>query len=191
MDKKTFRRICIKKAKQKNSVNRYKLDALVNHQLKSFIRDDNAKVIMLYVPLEIEIDIASLISSLRKEKKMLLVPFMEGESFRLVKYRLPLSKKQFGVKEPKFANSYKHKIDLAIVPIIGTDNTLRRVGFGKGFYDRFFEKNHKRVNKIIFVGREYCVASEVVSDNHDVQGDIYLTPKNCHKKSYLKRKTRI
>jgi 5-formyltetrahydrofolate cyclo-ligase len=104
---------------------------------------------------------------------------------------LPLSKKQFGVKEPKNTNKYKDKIDLAIVPIIGTDETLRRVGFGKGFYDRFFEKNHNRIHKILFVGREYCVSSKIITDAHDVKGSSYLTPKSCHQKSYLKRKSRI
>jgi len=95
----------------------------------------------------------------------------------LVKYRLPLKIKKFGVKEPNKSNRYNKKIDLAIVPIIGTDKTLRRVGFGKGFYDRFFEKNHKNINKIVFVGREYCVSSEVITDDWDVKGDFYITPK--------------
>jgi len=191
MDKKTFRRLCIEKAKKTRRVNHYKLDSLVNQALYLYIKKNNSKTVMLYVPLAIEIDITNLIFKLRREGKCLLVPFMEGESFSLVKYRLPLRKKQFGVKEPKNTNRYKYKIDLAIVPIIGTDSTLRRVGFGKGFYDRFFAKNHNRVAKIIFVGREYCVSSEIISDDHDVTGDTYFTPKNCHQKNYLKRNTRI
>jgi len=191
MDKKTFRKICIKRAKRHKNINAYKHDKLVNDSLYQYIKKEKTKRIMLYVPLDIEINISALILRLRKEKKTLLVPFMEGESFSLVKYKLPLSKKQFGVKEPKNTNKYKHKIDLAIVPIIGTDYTLRRVGFGKGFYDRFFEKNHKRIDKIVFVGRAYCVSSTIISDDHDVRGDFYVTPKNCHQKSYLKRKSRI
>lgn len=191
MDKKTFRRICIKKAKKKVSVNKYKLDSLVNDRLYRYIKQHNIQSVMLYVPLEIEIDITNLISKLRKEQKDVLVPFMEGESFSLVKYRLPLRKKQFGVREPNNTNRYKYKIDLAIVPIIGTDTTLRRVGFGKGFYDRFFAKNQHRINKIIFVGREYCMSSEIISDDYDVMGDMYFTPKNCHQKNYLKRNIRI
>lgn len=191
MDKKTFRRICIEKAKRKKNVNTYKLDRLVNQELYTYIKRNKPKTIMLYIPLNIEIDITNLIFQLRREGKCLLVPFMEGESFSLVKYRLPLRKKQFGVKEPKNTNRYKYKIDLAIVPIIGTDSTLRRVGFGKGFYDRFFVKNRNRVAKIIFVGREYCMSSEIISDDYDVMGDMYLTPKSCHQKNYLKRNTRI
>ena len=186
MDKNSFRKICIERLKRKNWVNRYKLDKLVIAQLEAYIRGCEANVIMLYVPLKIEVNILNLITKLRKEKKTLLVPFMEGESFSLVKYRLPLNIKQFGVKEPNLSNRYKRRIDLAIVPIIGTDITLRRVGFGKGFYDRFFEKNHKKINKILFVGREYCLSSEVITHGYDIKGDLYITPKN----SCLKIKSR-
>jgi len=142
------------------------------------IKYREAKVIMLYIPLKIEINISSLIIKLRKDKKIVLVPFMEGKSFSLVKYRLPLKIKKFGVKEPNNSNKYSKKIDLAIVPILGTDSTLRRVGFGKGFYDRFFEKNSKNIKEIIFVGREYCVSSEIITQSHDVKGNGYFTPKN-------------
>jgi 5-formyltetrahydrofolate cyclo-ligase len=191
MDKKTFRKICIERAKKRRGVRRYKFDKEVNRQLYEVIKAQKAHSIMLYVPLKIEINIGSLILKLRREKKTLLVPFMEGESFSLVKYRLPLIRKQFGVKEPKNRNRYRDKIDLAIVPIIGTDESLRRVGFGKGFYDRFFAKNHKRVQKVLFVGREYCVSSKIITDDYDVKGSLYLTPKDCHRKNYLKRKLRI
>jgi len=191
MDKKTFRKICIERAKANRNVNTYKLDKDLSNVLYKLIKKEKAKRIMLYIPLKIEVNISSLILRLRKEKKTLLVPFMEGESFSLVKYRLPLSKKQFGVKEPRNINKYKHRIDLAIVPIIGTDKTLRRIGFGKGFYDRFFEKNHKRIHKIFFVGREYCVSFKIITDDYDVKGSGYLSHRDCHQKSYLKRKSRV
>jgi 5-formyltetrahydrofolate cyclo-ligase len=177
MDKITFRKICLKMLKKRKKIHIYKQDKQINKMLYNYITSIKAKVIMLYLPLKIEVNINPLIKKLRKERKVLLVPFMEGESFSLVKYRLPLKIKKFGVKEPNKSNRYNKKIDLAIVPIIGTDKTLRRVGFGKGFYDRFFEKNHKNINKIVFVGREYCVSSEVITDDWDVKGDFYITPK--------------
>ena len=175
MDKKSFRKICIDRLK-KRKVHNYKLDKLVIQKVSMFIKKSKSQVIMLYIPLGIEVNISSLIIRLRKEKKIVLVPFMEGESFSLVKYRLPLYIKKFGVKEPSNSNKYNNKIDLAIVPVIGVDSTLRRVGFGKGFYDRFFEKNHKNIRKILFIGRKHCVCSEIITDDYDVKGDSYLTP---------------
>jgi len=186
MDKKSFRKICIDRLKKRQN-NTYKLDKMVINKLLYIIRRSKSKTIMLYIPLGIEVNITSLIIQLRKEKKIVLVPFMEGESFSLVKYRLPLNIKQFGVKEPSNSNKYNNKIDLAIVPVIGIDGTLRRVGFGKGFYDRFFEKNRKNISKVLFVGRKRCICSEIITDDYDVKGDAYITPQN----SFFRNKSRI
>ncbi len=183
MDKTDFRKKCIEKLKRYNQVNHYKIDKIVLNLLDNEIKKRQVKVLMLYIPLKIEININPLIKKLRKEKKTLLVPFMEGESFSLVKYRLPVNIKKFGVKEPNYSNKYNKQIDLAIVPIIGTDNTLRRVGFGKGFYDRFFEHNRDKINTVLFIGRKYCVSKSMITNSYDVRGDFYITSK----KFFLKK----
>ena len=41
--------------------------------------------------------------------------------------------------------------DLIFVPLVGYDNNLNRLGYGGGFYDRYFEKNSKK-KKIIKIG---------------------------------------
>jgi len=105
-----------------------------------------------------------------------LVPFMEGESFRLVQYRLPLRTKQYGVREPKFSRKYRKKrIDIAIIPILGTDATLRRVGFGKGMYDRFFAREGEGIAYRIFIQRTAQISTHVITDAWDIRGDEILT----------------
>jgi len=155
----------------------YVKDKRVVSDLYTYIQKTQAKCIMLYIPLKSEVNLYPLIARLRREKKEVYVPFMEGKSFRLVKYRLPLHKKQFGIKEPNDSNQYRKKrIDIAIVPMVGVDVTLRRVGFGKGMYDRFFEKEVKNINKIIFVARELCYSKKVITDHYDVQANMIITP---------------
>jgi len=177
MDKSEFRKDCINRLKNGNRVNIYRLDKIVSQFLYNYIKKHNCKVVMLYIPLKIEINISNLITQLRKEGITLLVPFMVGKSFRLVKYRLPIKIKSFGVKEPNISNIFYKKIDLAIVPIIGMDKTFRRVGFGKGFYDRFFEKSGDKIDRVFFVGRKSCISNRVITDNYDVEGNLYITPK--------------
>ena len=156
--------------------NAYVKDKWVLEVLHDMIKEQNAQNIMLYLPLKMEVNLYPLIAKLRKEKRMLYVPFMEGASFRLVKYRLPLYKKQFGIKEPKDSKHYRKKqIDIAIVPIVGIDATHRRVGFGKGMYDRFFERNYTNIKEVVFVARELCCAKEVVTDDYDVKADCIVT----------------
>jgi len=132
---------------------------------------------MLYIPLGMEVNLNPLIKRLRREKRLLYVPFMEGKSFRLVKYRYPLETKRFGIKEPKSSKQYRIKqIDIAIVPIVGMDAAQRRVGFGKGMYDRFFEKEIKNIKKTVFVARELCYSQKKITDHYDIKADMVIVP---------------
>lgn len=174
--KKHFRTQSLIRLRKASGLGSYQKDKKILHVLYKYIVECHVKNVMLYLPLEQEVNLYPLILQLRKEKKALYVPFMEGASFRLVKYRLPLKKKQFGIKEPNDSKQYRVKnIDLAIVPIVGTDVTHRRVGFGKGMYDRFFEKQSKNIKQTVFVARELCYSKEVVTDHYDVKSDMIIT----------------
>jgi len=174
--KQAFRKHCLTRLRKLSNSSSYVKDKYIIEVLYNYISSSQAQNIMLYLPLGMEVNLYPLISRLRKEKKNLYVPFMEGASFRLVKYRLPLYTKQFGIKEPNDSKQYRLKeIDMAIVPMVGVDVTHRRVGFGKGMYDRFFEKNKKNIKQVVFVARELCYAKEVVTDHYDVKADMIVT----------------
>jgi 5-formyltetrahydrofolate cyclo-ligase len=168
--KNSFRKEALKRLSKKR-VNNYKIDKLLTKELFNFIKNIKAKDIMLFIPLKTEPNIVPLIKLLRECGYNLYVPFIIGDRFKLVKYRLPLNKKNFGIKEPN--NSYKKvkKIDLAIVPILGIDSTYRRVGFGKGMYDRFYSKYSSKIDKTIFLQRYiYCIDKEI-TNSYDISAD--------------------
>ncbi len=177
LKKKHFRTHCLKRLKKASGRGSYKKDKVVLQRLYQLIVESYAQKIMLYLPMKTEVNLYPLIRQLRKEKRELYVPFMEGKSFRVVKYRYPLEKKCFGIKEPKDSKQYRtKKLDIAIVPIVGLDITHRRVGFGKGMYDRFFEKEIRNINKTVFVARELCYSKEIVTDDYDVKADMIIVP---------------
>ena len=181
MNKKQFREYCLKRLNKASLAGKYKKDKEVLGYLYKLIVQNNARKIMLYLPLKIEVNLFPLIKQLRKEKRELYVPFMEGKSFRVVKYRYPLEKKRFGIKEPKDSKQFRiKKLDIAIVPIVGMDVTHRRVGFGKGMYDRFFEKEIKNINKTVFVARELCYSKKIITNHYDIKADIVVTPQGIH-----------
>ena len=174
--KKQFRMQSLKRLEKVSRSGSYKKDKTIVHALYQYIVENRANTVMLYIPLGTEVNVYPLIQRLRKEKKLLYVPFMEGASFRLVKYRLPLKKKQFGIKEPNDSKQYRLKnIDIAIVPIVGVDTTHRRVGFGKGMYDRFYEKQNEYIKQTVFVARELCYSKEIITDDYDVKADMIIT----------------
>lgn len=174
--KKQFRCESLERLSRASGYGSYQKDKKIVEMLNQTIKMDHVKSVMLYIPLRMEVNIYPLIERLRKEGKRVYVPFMEGTSFRLVKYRLPLKKRKFGIKEPNDSKQYRVKdIDIAIVPIVGVDSTYRRVGFGKGMYDRFFEKQRKYIKQTVFVARELCYSTEVITDDHDVKADLIIT----------------
>jgi 5-formyltetrahydrofolate cyclo-ligase len=175
--KKRFRQACLKQLKEASTKGTYFKDRRVISVLHRIIMEMDAKTVMLYLPLATEVDLYPLIRMLRRERRQLYVPFMEGKSFSLVKYRQPLETKRFGIKEPKYSRQYRNKkIDIAIVPIVGIDLTHRRVGFGKGMYDRFFEKEMKYIGKTVFVARDLCYSRQTVTDRYDVGADMIIVP---------------
>lgn len=174
--KKQFRTQSLNRLKKASGLGSYQKDKKIVHALYQYIVESHAENVMLYVPLKTEVNLYPLIQRLRKEKKVLYVPFMEGASFRLVKYRLPLKKKKFGIKEPNDSKQYRIKnIDIAIVPMVGVDVTQRRVGFGKGMYDRFFEEQSENIKKTVFVARELCYSKEIITDEYDIKADMIIT----------------
>ena len=163
-------------AKQKllKSINAYKRDKIISRHILDIVEELKPTTLLLYIPLSIEPNIRDVIRICQK-KCQVFVPFMEGISFKMVRYRLPLYTKQFNIKEPKNSFAVNPKIDLAIVPVIGVDGALKRIGFGKGMYDRFFESLSPRPT-VWFVQREMCFTKSILSEQHDIEADIYLTP---------------
>lgn len=166
-----FRKRCLKRLRFITKFTKYKKNKIVVSRLKKFIYSSDVKNILLYIPMDLEVDVRPLINLLRRSGNYnIFVPYMEGESFKIVKYRLPLKTKRFNIKEPKNSH-FKAKIDLAIVPIVGVDGLNKRIGFGKGMYDRFFGNlNYRPI--VVFTQLELCKCNEILSQDHDIQSDL-------------------
>ncbi len=172
--KNEFRKLCLNHLKH----NRYLFSKQIGKQLYNIAK--NYKKILFFIPLKNEPDIRCVINKLRRENKEIFVPFMQDLSFKMVKYTLPLQKKKFSILEPLNKNKTLSKIDLAVVPVVGIDKSFKRVGFGKGMYDRFFAKL-KYKPKIVFVQLRPCISKDIVTDKFDIKADEYISFKTRSK----------
>ena len=184
MDKAAFRRYCLDKLKSSPKHNKRYKEALLESMLYALLKENRAKTVLLYWPLPFEADLRRLIRRLRRRSAVYL-PFMEGVSFKMVPLRLPLERKQFGIYEA--GNTYRKlkKIDIAVVPAVGIDADARRIGFGKGMYDRFFSGLKSRPI-IYFVQLEPCLSKRHICDEHDIWADMLVTPQVCYSKTGMK-----
>ncbi len=146
----------------------------LNRKLLHNKKLQKAQSVLGFWPMQNEADIRKTLKQLRRTKKVYL-PFMQDDSFKMVPFRYPLYKKRFGILEPGHSNRKINKIDVAIVPIVGVDGNGRRVGFGKGMYDRFFARLKKRPY-VIFVQNRLCKTTQHICDDYDVKADHIITP---------------
>lgn len=175
LTKETFRKNSIEKIKNLHAHNKIYRDVMLERRLLKVLKSYEHKNILVYLPLPFEADITKSIKQMRK-KLNVFVPFMQGESFKMVPFRLPLKKKKFGIFEAGNTIRNIKQIDIAIVPSIGVDGNLKRVGFGKGMYDRFFAKLKKKPYTI-FVQPVLCYTNELICDHYDVSADVLVTPR--------------
>ena len=117
------------------------------------IKYKNIKVIGGYIPINFEYNCLSLLKFLEKKNYNICLPIIK-KNFQMdfIKYTFhdPLKVNQLGIPEP-VKLSKKVFPDLIFVPLVGYDDNLNRLGYGGGFYDRYFEKNSK-FKKIIKIG---------------------------------------
>lgn len=86
----------------------------------------------------------------------------------------------YGIHEPKEGIIIEpHEIDLVFVPLLICDRRGYRVGFGKGFYDRYLANCHEGVVK---VGFNYFDPVDKIDDTHsfDVPLDYCVTMDNIY-----------
>lgn len=179
----TLKEIIRKKDKKKlkrQNIFRFKADFKVYKEFVKLLKLFKAKNILIYIPLNYEINICRFVRFLNT-KYQIFTTFMQDKSLKMVKLRRPFFKKEFNIQEP--LNSFlKAKIDLALVPILSIDANFARLGHGKGFYDRFFgDLSYRPI--VVFVSAFDAINNINLAQNHDIKGDFYI---NSYKK-YIKK----
>lgn len=71
------------------------------------------------------------------------------------------------------------KIDVVFVPLLAFDKTGNRVGYGKGFYDKFLSECNPKTIKI---GLSFFETEDLISDvfENDVKLDYCVTPQGVY-----------
>ena len=102
----------------------------------------NVKSIAVYWPMLYELDTRPLIKLLLEKKIDIYLPSISSNQLKFFQWKLNDTLIFNGLKfyEPKQKSIQKNP-SLILVPMLAFDKSGVRLGYGKGFYDRFFEKN--------------------------------------------------
>ena len=136
-----------------------------------------ARNIFIYNSMPDEVNTSEFIKKWWGEKNFFLpVTLKEGLVFR--KYTTDTVMQQrssFGIEEPQGDDFTDYnKVDLIIVPGLAFDRKQNRVGYGKGYYDRFLPKIKAPKIGICF---DFQLLDVVPAGNNDVKMD-YIVSEN-------------
>ena len=130
-----------------------------------------SKNIMIYYPLEFEINLLELLDD---ETKNFYLPKINGENMECCPYNKDcnLTKSCFNTQEPCTKPCDKNILDLIIVPALACDKNNYRLGYGGGFYDRFL----KDLNTYTIA----CVPKQLIVENifpekHDIPINLIIS----------------
>ncbi len=143
--------------------------------IKNFEIYQNAKNIMFFYPLDYEVDLRELFVQNLSEKCCFLPKTVNDEIF-ICKYEneSSLVKGNFGILEPSTKIEKDEKLDLIFVPALCVDKNKNRLGYGKGFYDRFLAKNNVVTIAAVF---DELIFDEVMTNDFDKKIDYIISDK--------------
>lgn len=167
----------IRKAFTQDEVNA-KSDLIFN-QIQRF---DLTQIQVIHVFLPIaknnEINTYPIINWLFAQGKRIVVPIVEGEKMLNAEIQPDFSTelKSFDIPEPiDYTLINSTEIDLVFTPLFVADKLGNRVGYGGGFYDRFFGTTR---SDLVKVGLTYFEMLNSIDDLHngDVSLDVMVSP---------------
>ena len=158
-----------KKIKNKNSKDLTIFQkVIVNEEIKK------AMTIIIYVSTEYEVDTKKLIEYFLKIKRV-AVPKVIGNDmkFYFINSLDDLEKGSFNILEPKTKVEVKDfSKALSITPGVCFSKDGYRIGYGKGFYDHFYQKH--KIYKIGLCYKE-CLLEKLPNDPFDINVDEVIS----------------
>lgn len=140
-----------------------------------------AQCIALYAPAHNETDTGLILASAFQAGKRVLYPAVCGHHmvFRQVERVEALQEGTFGILEPcpTGIDHQADEADLIVVPGVVFDLGGHRIGYGKGFYDRFLQHPGRRAHLVGLCHDFQLTDGAIAADVHDIPMEIVVTDK--------------
>ena len=136
--------------------------------------------IALYYPSNFELNVLKILEFKNISSQEILLPVTEKNdqmNFYSWKKNDVLFINKFGLLEP--AKTREKVPNIMLVPILAFDKNKYRLGYGKGFYDRYLDKYTKQLKNILTVGVAFSFQRhhKLPKNYNDVKLDLILTEK--------------
>lgn len=148
---------------------------VICNQLLNSEEYKTAKVIYIYMDFRNEVITRQIIENAFKNGKKVALPRVEGDviNFYYIHNLNDLKTGCWGILEPETTILAEDDNALIVVPGVAFDERGYRVGYGKGYYDKFLSK-HKEFTKIAFAF-ELQIVDHITYEEHDIAMDWIAT----------------
>ena len=162
------------KEKRDNIKNKVTKDNLIYQKVINNKDILSSKTLLIYISINSEIDTIKIINYFLNTKNIAVPKIIDNDMFFCYVTNLnELTSGKYNIPEPTNENIVTDFDNaICIVPGICYDKKNYRVGYGKGYYDRFLSKN-----KIKTIGLCYkeCMIEKIDNDKYDYKIDEVIT----------------
>ena len=183
MNKQELRKIYQSKREKlsQEEIESFSLD-IANKALELPIWDKTNFHLFLTIEDKKEVNTQYLLHILQGRDKTVIVPKANFETADMIHFLLQenttLRVSKYGIPEPTNGIEISpESIEVVFVPLLAFDKKGNRIGYGKGFYDRFLEK----CKNTLFVGLSFFEPEDTLkADIQDIPLHYCVTPKKLH-----------
>ena len=171
----------LSRKKKYYKINKFFFNPLLD-LIKSKFRKKKIKL-ALYYPSSFEVNVLKLLEFNYISNQNLLLPVVKESNFMNFfrwKKNEVLQVNKFGILEP--IKTKKNVPNIMLVPLLAFDENKYRLGYGKGFYDRYLNKYLKKYKNILTVGVAFSFQKyhNLPINKQDVKLDYILTDKGIY-----------
>ncbi|MDW7669344.1 MAG: 5-formyltetrahydrofolate cyclo-ligase [Bacillota bacterium] len=188
MNKNEIRKVISKRRKSMSENEVKEKSKIIIEKLMNTDEFKKAKNLMVFLSFDNEVYTFDLIEKAMNMGKKVIVPYTVKDTCEIIPTLLKsieedLEVSNYGYMEPKkdkIQPILEENIDMTVVPGLAFDEKMNRIGFGKGYYDRYLTKT-KKESKNIAIAYDYQVLEEIPSEDFDVKMDYIITEEKIYK----------
>ncbi len=134
-----------------------------------------AKTVCVYMPTGNEIDTTEIIRYCKENGKRLAAPRVNGDTMEFYYFTDETDMEQgaYDIWEPIGTEAVEDEESLVIMPGVAFDLSCNRIGYGKGYYDRYLSA-HPRMKKVA-LAYDFQIVGRIKREVHDVRPDVVVT----------------
>jgi 5-formyltetrahydrofolate cyclo-ligase len=185
-DKKEMRKLVLAKRASMGESTRADKSFLIQNKVLALAEYQTARTLMLFMNFQDEVNTTELAKDTLARGKQLILPCCAPGGILIPAVINDLDELvtgMWGIREPRKGGLVKAEIpeiDFVLVPGVAFDLTGNRLGYGMGYYDRFFELLSPSVPKAA-IAFACQVIPEVPVEEHDKKMSLLITEEKVYR----------